>query len=101
MSEKESNILKNIKQKLTSFDNTATVMLFGSRAKGNYKDESDWDILILVNKKEVINSIKEEILNIEIEFEICVHALIFEVKDWEEKAIMPLYKSVKTDGVLI
>ena len=101
MSEIKSKILNCIKQKVTFFDNTAIVMLFGSRVKGNYKSESDWDILVLVNKKAIINDIKDELLNIEIEFEICIHALIFEVTDWEEKAVMPLYKSIKTEGILI
>jgi len=26
------------------------ILLFGSRAKGNYKKDSDWDFLIVVNK---------------------------------------------------
>jgi uncharacterized protein len=101
MSNAEKDILQIIKSKVTNLDSLSTVMLFGSRAKGNYKEESDWDILILVNNQTIVAQIKEEILNIEIEFEICIHALIFEVIDWEEKAVMPIYKSIKEEGIVI
>jgi len=41
------------------------MVLFGSRAKGNYRPDSDWDILVVIDKKmkftekwEIIDAIK-------------------------------------------
>jgi predicted nucleotidyltransferase len=53
MNEKE--IIQNIKKSVKKTDPTAEVYLFGSRAKGNPHEQSDWDILILVDRLKITN----------------------------------------------
>ncbi len=44
-------------------DSEAEVVLFGSRARGDFHDESDWDVLVLVNKEETDFKFKRKTLN--------------------------------------
>jgi len=41
-------ILDKIKKTVTNQDKTAKVYLYGSRARGTAKNDSDWDLLILL-----------------------------------------------------
>jgi predicted nucleotidyltransferase len=43
-------ITSKVKQTVKEFDPNAEVILFGSRARGDYKKDSDWDFLILTDR---------------------------------------------------
>ena len=71
MTEAEDKALKHLKQYLETLlgDRLVKVVLFGSRARGDYGSESDFDIAILV--RGLTREMKHEILDkiSEIEFE--------------------------------
>ncbi len=43
--------LNKIKEQVSKEDENASVILFGSRARGDYREDSDWDILVLTKKR--------------------------------------------------
>jgi len=45
------NILMEIKRLVEEKDASAKIYLYGSRAKGTAKKDSDWDLLILLNRE--------------------------------------------------
>ncbi len=45
---------------ILQFDPDASIILYGSRARGNYSPESDWDFLILLNRN-INDQIKTEL----------------------------------------
>ncbi len=49
MKKKKAKILLEIKEYVNEIDNNAEVILFGSQARNEEKEDSDWDILILVS----------------------------------------------------
>lgn len=58
------------------------IKLFGSRAKGNYNKDSDWDFYIIVDKeinfpekRKIIRSIKRRLINHNIPNDILIHSL--------------------------
>jgi len=98
-----SKILKDIKQAVLDVDSEAEVILFGSRARGDFHDESDWDVLILVDKDERDYEFKNKIRDILFELELksgaAISSIIRNKEFWQEISITPLYKEIEKDGV--
>ena len=44
------NDLQNLKKQIISLVNPIKIILFGSRAKGNFSEHSDYDIMIVMPK---------------------------------------------------
>jgi uncharacterized protein len=51
MKNEKSLVLNRIKTIVKQIDPKADVILYGSRARGDERPDSDWDLLILVNSK--------------------------------------------------
>ncbi len=58
MTDEERYIAEKITRKLKEKDSSAEIILYGSRARGETHNESDWDILILLERENV--SLKTE-----------------------------------------
>jgi len=101
---KDKKILLKIKQLVNLSDPSATIILYGSHARGQNKEQSDIDILILVNSDKVSYSeeqkIKYPLYDLEFETGKIISPIIFSRNDWETRhTITPFYKNVKKDGI--
>lgn len=95
-----------IRQKVNEIDKTAEVILYGSRARGDNKPDSDWDVMILLNRKNVDKkteqTFRHNLLDIELEIGVPISVFVYSKSDWEGKYSMtPLFKSIKKEGILI
>jgi len=84
----------------------AEVYLYGSRARGNAKRISDWDILILLNLKNISFDLETKFMNefyeVELETGEIISPLVYTKSDWNERrSITPLYENIKKEGVRI
>jgi len=102
----DKDIKKQIKQAVTEADDSATVILYGSRAKGTAKDNSDWDILILLNKSNV--SIQDEQLfrhklyDLELKIGEPISTFVYSLKDWNNKlSNTPLHQNIQREGMIL
>jgi predicted nucleotidyltransferase len=91
----QKNILNNIALKVHSVLPDANVMLYGSRARGDWHEESDWDILILTSQ-EVNRSVKDAVWDavypVSLEIASFVSPFIVQKDAWEN---YPGYYSLK------
>jgi predicted nucleotidyltransferase len=104
MTERESNIAKMIGLRIKHQDPKAEVILFGSHAIGQAKDESDWDVLILIDRPKSDRSVEEryrnEMFQLELELGEPISTLVYSKVDWESKYMYtPLYQNIKREGV--
>jgi predicted nucleotidyltransferase len=97
-------IISRIKETIHSKDPNAEAFLFGSRARGEEKSDSDWDILILVDSKKITNEIedkfRDELYDIEIDSGQIISTFIYPKDQWNSSLrFSPLYHNVELDGI--
>ena len=100
----EQTVLGNIKNVIHERDPKAEAFLFGSRARGDFKPDSDWDILILVDNPIVTNELddwfRDKLYDIELDSGQIISTIIYPKSDWKNKLIYtPLYKNVTKEGL--
>ncbi len=93
----ESALKKELKEQIKD------VILFGSRARGDFQPESDYDILVLVTKKtkELRDKIDEIVWEISWEHNIVIPVFIYEKSRFENDKFEPLFMNIQKEGVLI
>lgn len=78
-------------------------ILFGSRARGDAHSDSDWDVLILLDKDRItpvdMNEISYPIRELGWEVDQVVNPIMYTMKDWERKSFTPFYKNVISEGI--
>ncbi len=85
-------------------DSLEEVVLFGSRARGDYRDNSDYDFAILVNsdnKKFIRDKVLDAKVLILDEFDKMATSLIYTIDEWEIKKKYPIGKHILSDGIII
>ena len=97
-------ILLRIKQLVHLSEPSATVILYGSYARGENTKQSDIDLLILVDSDKVSFSdeqwIKYPLYDLEFETGKIISPIIFSRDDWETRhSVTPFYRNVKKDGI--
>jgi uncharacterized protein len=106
MTRRESHIAKLISTRIKHQDPDADIILFGSHARGQADDESDWDILILIDKPKKDRSIealyRDEMFNLELELGEPISTFVYSKLDWDTKFLhTPLYENIKLEGIKI
>jgi predicted nucleotidyltransferase len=103
MKEKDTHIATRIRTEIKQIDPKAKVVLFGSRARGDAKKDSDWDLLILIdslNIRELEDLFRDKIYDLELETGEIISMFVYNNKDWTSRhKITPLYKSIEKEGV--
>lgn len=97
-------ITNRVKKSVESIDPKAKVILFGSRARGDFKRDSDWDFLILTSKnsdESLKRKIREALIDTELEAEEVISTLIYSQQIWRDYQSTPLYKNIITDGFVV
>lgn len=79
------------------------VLLFGSQARGDARPDSDWDILILMDKSHVNNDDFGKFAYPMVEFGwklgIAVNPLLYTFEEWQKRNCTLFYKNVEREGI--
>ena len=99
-----STILHRIKAGISKIDPSAKVLLYGSRARGDYKQDSDWDILVISSKKKITyeyeSELRDPIFDLELEIGQVISLHVYSESDWETKMpYSPFYSNIQEDGI--
>ena len=80
-------------------------ILFGSRARGNARHDSDWDVLVLLGKDRITASDQDAVAypihEIGLEIDEMVNPVMYTMRDWESKRGTPFYENVMRDGIAL
>ena len=78
-------------------------LLFGSKARGDAQQESDWDILILFDKSRIYNEDFDRVAYplVELGWKIGadINPLIYTYTDWQRRSFTLFYKNVEQEGI--
>jgi predicted nucleotidyltransferase len=100
----KDQILKRIIEVVNMTAPDSEMILYGSRARGESKRGSDWDLLILLNSDHISFDMEtlfmDEFFELEIETGEVFSPLFYTKNDWfVNHKITPLYENILKDGV--
>ncbi len=100
------DIIQGIKEvALQVLPEGADAILFGSRARGDARVDSDWDILILINGIRATGEDFDKYAYPFVDYGWSIgeqiNPLIYSYKDWHNRSITPFYKNVQAEGISI
>jgi len=101
---KLDRITQKIRELTLSKYPEAEVYLYGSQARNDAKAMSDWDLLILLNTKNVSFSLETEIMDefyeIELETGEIISPMIYPKEEWGKKyRNTPLYQNITKEAI--
>ncbi len=103
MNRKTKYIVQLIRKNISTIDPKAEVILYGSRARGDSKPDSDWDILILTDYPVDLNKeriFRDHLYDLELETGESFSVFVYSKNDWNTKQrITPFYNNVIREGV--
>ena len=83
----------------------AQLLLYGSQARGDAHEGSDWDILIILDKPKLEQSDYDDIA---FPFTLlgwdlgeAIIPIIYTRDEWDKGSIMPFYKNVERDKIIL
>jgi len=105
MTDYKLKILASVKNYIHSIDSSAEVLLYGSRARGDEHEDSDWDIPILIDSEASVDQemiFRHKLFDLELETGESFSTFVFNKSEWNSKFWMtPLYKNIVKEGIRI
>ena len=83
----------------------ATAWLYGSQARGDAHNGSDWDILIVMDKEKLLpddyDTITYPLTKLGWELGAEINPIMYTKKEWEQSRITPFYHNVEQDAIVL
>ena len=80
-------------------------MLYGSQARGDFRADSDWDILIVLDKDiltpEDYDTVTYPLTKLGWDIGAEINPIMYTKREWEASRITPFYNNVMKDAVVL
>ena len=105
-SKEEVDLLHRCKSAIVEVVGQADVILYGSRARGRGRKDSDYDILVVVNgpaDMALEDRIRAQVYPLELETGAVITLMVYSREEWDSLLYrsMPFHKNVEREGVLL
>ncbi len=95
-----------VKRSILMADDSARVILFGSRARGDSESDSDWDFLVLTKKTdtELLSDELRKIMlrKIELMHDVAISLMVKNEALWlSDYTATGIYESISEEGILL
>jgi len=101
----KEKILKKVKSILKSVAPDARILLYGSRARGDAKFDSDWDLLVILDKPKIepgdYELVSYPIYELGWETVVQFSVKLYSKAEWEKRSFTPFYKNVEKEAVIL
>lgn len=105
MKRETQEMSKLIRQYISDIGPSVEILLYGSRARGDERKYSDWDILILTDYPTDLKTeskFRDKLFDFELETGESFSVFAYSKKDWHTvQRITPFYHNVIREGVSI
>lgn len=102
----KQQVIDNIKQTLDKhLPVGGKALLFGSQARGDEGEESDWDILIILDKDRLLpndyDNVTYPLTVLGWDLGERINPIMYTAKEWESSRITPFYQNVSRDAIVL
>ena len=97
-------ILREIKRRVLSVEPQAEIWLYGSRARGDYTEDSDWDLIVIVPREldyKQKQRISYPIYDLGMEIGELFTVFIYSKQQWEKYKFIPFRQEVEKDKIVL
>jgi len=98
-----NSFVKELKEKLG--DEIVSIRLFGSKARGDFYQESDIDIFVLIKekKKSVIEELDEIAANYVLHYDLPLSPVVYDIFEYEKNKELGsfFFENVEREGILL
>jgi len=103
MKKKTRIVADMIRGKIHEIDPAAKVILYGSRARGDERPDSDWDVLVLTDYPVTVEkerAFRNNLFELELETGEPFSVFVYSKEEWETRQrITPFYSAVNKEGI--
>ena len=96
---------KRVKSAVLSVEPEAQVILFGSRARGDWNEDSDWDFFVLTDRKDkwqLDRLLMKPIYQLMLEADEFIQFIQFPKSDWKAgRTPNFLVRNIREEGILL
>jgi uncharacterized protein len=101
----KDKILNLIRENVSQIDPRADIILYGSRARGDERIDSDWDILILIDDEATFErerTFRHHLYDLELSLGEAFSVFVFNKLAWDTKyKVTDFYQNVVKDGFAV
>lgn len=99
-------ILSKIKAAIKTVEPEAKIFLFGSRARGDSKKSSDWDLLVLLDgtvDSTRVDTVRHKLYEVEWETGQIISSIVRNQRQWNSPThrCVPIYSNIKREGIAL